>query len=157
MRAVAAVAPNVREAEDEHIRSACAILDRRLRIGEAIENPSAAGRLAKLKLQGYEREVFAVMFLDTRHRLIKFEEMFNGSIDGSVVHVREVVKAALLCNAAALICVHNHPSGNPVPSGADREITAQLKAALSLVEVRLLDHFVIGVSDPVSMAAMGWV
>lgn len=97
------------------------------------------------------------MFMDTRHRLIAFEEMFFGSVDGAEVHPREVVKRALQLNAAAVICAHNHPSGNPDPSAADRAVTARLKQALALVDIRLLDHFVIGEGPPSSLASKGWV
>ena len=88
--------------------------------------------------------MFAVLFLDNRHRLIEIEEMFRGTIDGAQVHVREVVKAALHHNAAAVVLCHNHPSGVAEPSQADQTITRRLREALSLVEVRVLDHFVVG-------------
>ena len=86
-----------------------------------------------------------------------FEELFQGTIDGAQVHPREVARRALALNAAAAICGHNHPSGNPEPSAADRSITARLKEALSLVDVRLLDHIVVGDGTPVSLAARGWL
>lgn len=144
--------------EDLIINQALRILDKRLRRDtEAITDPLIAGKFIKLKLAPREREVFAVMFLDTRHRMIHFEEMFFGTIDGAEVHPREVVKKALECNAAAVILGHNHPSGNPEPSAADRSVTHLLKQALKLVDVRLLDHFVIGEGTPVSLAARGWV
>jgi DNA repair protein RadC len=98
-----------------------------------------------------------VLFLDTRHRAIAFEEMFRGTVDGAEVHPREVVRRALAHNAAALIVGHNHPSGNGEPSAADRAITARLKQSLGLVDILLLDHFVIGDGSPVSLAALGWV
>lgn len=125
--------------------------------GEILTDPQAAGRYFAQRLRGLPHEVFAVLFLDTRHRSIAFEELFRGTVDGAEVHPREVVRRALAHNAAALIVGHNHPSGNGEPSTADRTITARLKQALSLVEVRLLDHFVIGDGAPVSMAARGWV
>jgi DNA repair protein RadC len=147
-----------RAREDQIIAHAIDILDSRLRTqGEAFESPAAAGTYLKLRLAGYEREVFAAMFLDTRHRLIAFEELFMGTVDSAEVHPREVVKRALARNAAAVIVGHNHPSGNPEPSVGDRTVTIQLKQALALVDVRLLDHFVIGEGAPVSMAARGWV
>jgi DNA repair protein RadC len=95
------------------------------------------------------------MFLDTRHRMIACEEMFRGTLDGAEVHPREVAKRALGLNAAAVILAHNHPSGNPDPSAADRAVTARLKQALSLVEVRLLDHFIVGDGEATSMAQKG--
>ena len=98
-----------------------------------------------------------MLFLDTRHRAIAFEEMFRGTVDGAEVHPREVVRRALVHNAAALIVGHNHPSGNPEASAADRAVTVRLKQALALVEVRVLDHFIVGDGAPVSLAARGWV
>jgi DNA repair protein RadC len=88
---------------------------------------------------------------------LAFEELFHGTVDGAEVHPREVVRRALAHNAAAVIAGHNHPSGNPEPSAADRAVTARLKQSLALVDVRLLDHFVIGDGAPSSMAARGWV
>ncbi|HEY5802839.1 MAG TPA: DNA repair protein RadC [Lysobacter sp.] len=125
--------------------------------GVALDDPMSAGRYFAQRLRGLTREVFAVLFLDTRHRALAFEEMFRGTLDGAEVHPREVVRRALAHNAAALIVGHNHPSGNPEPSAADRALTMRLKQALSLVDLRLLDHFVIADGPPVSMAARGWV
>lgn len=125
--------------------------------GEALSDPQSAGRYFAQRLRGYPHEVFAALFLDTRHRALAFEELFRGTIDGAEVHPREVVRRALAHNAAALIVGHNHPSGSAEPSAADRAVTAQLKQALGLVDVRLLDHFVIGDGPPVSLAARGWV
>jgi DNA repair protein RadC len=98
--------------------------------------------------------VFSVLFLDSRHRLIEYVELFRGTINSAVVHPREVVKEALARNAAALILAHVHPSGAASPSHADEQITQHLKAALALVEIRVLDHFVVG-DTIVSMAEMG--
>lgn len=125
--------------------------------GEALNDPHAAGRYFAQRLRGLQHEVFAVLFLDTRHRALAFEELFRGTVDGAEVHPREVVRRALAHNAAALIVGHNHPSGNGEPSAADRAITLRLKQALALVDIRLLDHFVVGDGAPVSMAARGWV
>ena len=125
--------------------------------GLALTDPHAAGRYFAQRLRGRPHEVFAVLFLDNRHRALAFEEMFRGTIDGAEVHPREVVRRALEHNAAALIVGHNHPSGNPEPSAADRAVTARLKQALALVDLRLLDHFVIADGPPVSLAARGWV
>ncbi len=125
--------------------------------GEALTDPQAAGRYFAQRLRGLPHEVFAALFLDTRHRALAFEEMFRGTVDGAEVHPREVVRRALAHNAAAVIVGHNHPSGNGEPSAADRAITLRLKQALGLVEIRLLDHFVIGDGAPVSLAARGWV
>ena len=125
--------------------------------GEALTDPGAAGRYFAQRLRGHTHEVFAVLFLDTRHRALAFEELFRGTVDGAEVHPREVVRRALLHNAAAAIVGHNHPSGSAEPSAADRAVTARLKQALALVDIRLLDHFVIGDGAPVSLAARGWV
>ena len=125
--------------------------------GEALTDPSAAGRYFAQRLRGHPSEVFAALFLDTRHRALAFEELFRGTVDGAEVHPREVVRRALAHNAAAIIVGHNHPSGSAEPSTADRAVTARLKQSLALVDVRLLDHFVIGDGAPVSLAARGWV
>ncbi|MGV8931663.1 MAG: RadC family protein [Luteimonas sp.] len=125
--------------------------------GDALTDPQAAGRYFAQRLRGHPNEIFAAMFLDTRHRALAFEELFRGTVDGAEVHPREVVRRALAHNAAAVIVGHNHPSGSAEPSAADRAVTARLKQALALVDVRLLDHFVIGDGAPLSLAARGWV
>ena len=125
--------------------------------GAALTDPLAAGRYFAQRLRAHGHEVFAALFLDTRHRTLAFEELFQGTVDGAEVHPREVVRRALAHNAAAVIIGHNHPSGCAEPSAADRSITTRLKQALALVDVRLLDHFVIGDGAPVSLAARGWV
>jgi DNA repair protein RadC len=125
--------------------------------GEALSDPHSAGRYFAQRLRGQPQEVFACLFLDARHRALAFEELFHGTVDGAEVHPREVVRRALAHNAAAVIAGHHHPSGNPEPSAADRAVTARLKQSLALVDVRLLDHFVIGDGAPSSMAARGWV
>ena len=123
--------------------------------GEALTDPAAAGRYFAQRLRHYPHEVFAVLFLDTRHRALAFEELFRGTVDGAEIHPREVTRRALAHNAAAVIVGHNHPSGNPEPSAADRAVTARLKQALALVEVRLLDHVVVGDGPPCSIAHRG--
>ena len=123
--------------------------------GETLTDPRAAGRYFARRLRGQAREVFGALFLDTRHRALAFEELFHGGVDGAEVHPREVVRRALAHNAAAVIVGHNHPSGNPEPSAADHAVTRRLKDALALVDVRLLDHFVIGDGAPVSLAERG--
>jgi DNA repair protein RadC len=133
------------------------LLHAELERGAALADPQAAGRYFAQHLRGLPHEVFAALFLDTRHRVIAFEELFQGTLDGAEVYPREVVRRALGHNAAAVIVAHNHPSGNPEPSAADRAVTARLKQALALVDLRLLDHFVIGDGPPVSLAARGWV
>jgi DNA repair protein RadC len=111
----------------------------------------------RLRLGGETREHFEVAFLDSHHRLIAVERMFSGSVDGAQVYPRVVVQRALALNAAAVMVAHNHPSGYAEPSAADRAVTTQLKSALGMVEVRLLDHFVVTAERAVSMAARGWV
>ena len=122
---------------------------------EPLENPGATEQFLKSALRDNPNEVFACLFLDTRHRVIAYEELFHGTIDGATVYPRVVAKKALKHNAAALIVAHNHPSGISEPSLADQAITRRLKDALALLDIRLLDHFVIGEGAPVSMAARG--
>ncbi len=110
---------------------------------------------AQLRDRPYE--VFAALFLDTRHRLIEYNELFRGSISGAAVYSREVVKSALAHNAAAVIFAHNHPSGVSEPSQADRDLTTRLQRALDLVEIRVLDHIVVGDGKCVSFASRGWL
>jgi len=123
--------------------------------GSAISDPASTRRFLKSKLRGYTREVFACMYLDNQHRLIRYEELFFGTIDGASVHPREVVKHALKYNAAAVIFAHNHPSGVAEPSQADQRITDRLKSALLLVDVRVLDHMIVGDKDVLSFAERG--
>ncbi len=129
-------------------------LEEKLQRGEAFTSPDSTSSYVQHRLRDYPYEVFACLFLDTRHRLIEFEEMFRGTIDGASVHTREIVRRALHHNAAAIILAHNHPSGNPEPSQADRHITDRIRQALSLIDVRVLDHIVVG-DGTVSMAARG--
>ena len=132
-------------------------LEARLRKGDALASPGDTRRYLQARLRAYDHEVFACLFLDNRHRVISFEEMFHGTIDGASVHPREIAKRALLRNAAALIVAHNHPSGVAEPSHADRALTHRLKEAMSLLDVRLLDHFVVGDAEVVSFAERGWL
>lgn len=123
--------------------------------GNPIESPEVTEQYLKSVLRDHPHEVFACLFLDTRHRVIAFEELFHGTIDGATVYPRVVAEKALRHGAAALIAAHNHPSGVSEPSLADQAITRRLKDALALLDIRLLDHFVIGDGRPVSMAARG--
>ena len=125
--------------------------------GKALTSPSLTYSCLQTLLQEYEHEVFGILFLDSQHRVIKFEELFRGTLDGASAYPREVVKAALAFNAAAVILVHNHPSGLPEPSRADRSLTERLQAALNVVEIRVLDHLVIGTEGRVAMAERGWL
>lgn len=130
-------------------------LEARVRQAPVICNPDATRRYLLAQLRGRDREVFACLFLDTRHRVIRFEELFYGTIDNASVHPREVVRRALLHNAAAIIAAHNHPSGVAEPSPADGALTLRLRDALQLVDVRLLDHMIIGDGNIVSLAERG--
>jgi len=125
--------------------------------GVALESPQATEQYLKSALRDHPHEVFACLFLDTRHRVIAFEELFHGTIDGATIYPRVVAEKALTHGAAALIVAHNHPSGVGEPSLADQAITRRLKDALALLDIRLLDHFVIGDGTPVSMAARGMI
>ncbi len=124
---------------------------------DVLNDPRAARDYLRSRLRDLPHEVFAILFLDTRHRVIAFEELARGSLDGAAVYPREVLKAVLKHNAAAVILAHNHPSGISEPSAADRALTAQLKAALAAVDVRVLDHLVIGEGAPASFAERGWL
>jgi len=143
--------------EELILAEARAIAHRRLQNLVQISDPKDAGSHLIDRFQGQPEELFTGLFLDTRHRVLCFEVMFRGSIDGCQVHSREVVRTALQVNAAAVIFAHNHPSGVPEPSAADRAITRRLVESLQLVDVRVLDHFVIGGSHAVSLAARGWL
>lgn len=112
--------------------------------GSALSNPRATREFVRMKLRDLPHEVFCCVYLDNRNRVTAFEELFRGTIDGASVHPREVVKQALARNAAAVILVHNHPSGIAEPSQADELITRRLKEALSLVDIRVLDHLIVG-------------
>ena len=126
-----------------------------MRHGSVLSNPNAVREFLLVHHKGQEREIFGVMFLDNRHRLIAVEEMFLGTVDGASVHPREVVKRALKLNAAAVILAHNHPSGVAEPSQADELITVRIRDALALVDIRVLDHLVVGGTTVVSLAERG--
>lgn len=132
-------------------------LEAQLRRDGPLRTPEATRRYLTARLRPHPYEVFACLFLDNRHRVIAFEELFRGTVDGVSVHPREVVRCALRHNAAALILCHNHPSGDPEPSHADRLLTDQLVSALARVEVRVLDHLVIGDGECVSFSERGLV
>ncbi|HSC47649.1 MAG TPA: DNA repair protein RadC [Gammaproteobacteria bacterium] len=125
--------------------------------GKPLSDPAGTRAYLKAQLRDRRYEVFAVLHLDNRHRVIAFEELFRGTIDGASVHPREVVRQALKHNAAAVIFAHNHPSGVAEPSDADRHLTQRLKDALALVDIRVLDHFVVGDGEVASFAERGWL
>ena len=130
-------------------------LQETLKRGISLENPEQTKAYLVSQLREYPHEVFACLFLDNRHRIIQFDKLFQGTINGASVHPREVVKQALHHNAAAVILAHNHPSGVAEPSQADQQITQLLKQALDLVDVRVLDHIIVGDGETVSLAERG--
>lgn len=130
-------------------------LEAELRRGEALTTSLDTRRYLSAQLRRYPYEVFAVLYLDNRHQMVHFEELFRGTIDGTDVPSREVVRQAITHNASAVILAHNHPSGVREPSIADQSVTRRLARALKLVEVRVLDHFIIGDGEPYSFAEAG--
>ena len=126
-----------------------------MQAGPALSNPRATREFLRARLRDRDHEVFCCLFLDNRHRVICFDEVFRGTLDGASVHPRDVVKLALARNAAAVILAHNHPSGVAEPSQADELITARLRDALGLVDIRVLDHIVVGDAACVSFAERG--
>jgi len=125
--------------------------------GSAMERPEQVKAYLVAKLRHQPREVFACLFLDNRHRVLKFEELFFGTINAAAVYPREVVAKALSHNAAAVVLAHNHPSGVAEPSTADQQITERLKNALEMIEVRVLDHIIVGDAETVSFAERGLI
>ena len=142
--------------EHQILEKAVEILESRLVSGDAFTRPNDTKAFLRCKLGEYEREVFGVMLLNNQHQLIEFNELFFGTIDSASVYPREVVKLVLERNASAVIFAHNHPSGDSNPSQADRRITSRLSDALALIDIRVLDHFVIG-ETPVSFAERGLI
>jgi DNA repair protein RadC len=131
------------------------VLAFRFRAGRALSSPDETRTYLRMKLAEYRNEVFGCLFLDNRHRIIAVRELFQGTIDGASVHPRVVVQQALDVNAAALVFFHNHPSGVAEPSRADEMLTRRLRDALALVDVRVLDHFVVSGGESVSFAERG--
>ncbi|MCK9550618.1 DNA repair protein RadC [Aquamicrobium sp.] len=125
------------------------------RAGKTLSSPAETRDFLRLRLAEYRNEVFGCLFLDNRHRIIAVRELFHGTIDGASVHPRVVVQHALEVNAAAMVFFHNHPSGVAEPSRADEMLTRRLKEALALVDVRVLDHFVVSADESVSFAERG--
>lgn len=138
------------------IDSALQILERELKVPDSyINDPEASKSYLRLRLAEKEHEVFAAMYLNNQHCLIEYVELFRGTIDGASVHPREVAKEGLYRNAAAVILAHNHPSGVAEPSRADMRITERLKSALETLDIRVLDHIVVGSDSTTSFAEMG--
>jgi DNA repair protein RadC len=137
------------------LRLAMKVLAIKHRAGRPLTNPAATRNYLRLRLADYQNEVFGAVFLNNRHRIITVRELFQGTIDGASIHPRVVVQQALSVNAAALVFYHNHPSGVAEPSHADEAITRRLRDALALVDVRVLDHFVVSAGESVSFAECG--
>ena len=128
-----------------------------LRASPLLASPAATREYLAARLRDLEHEVFCCLLLDKRHRLIHFEELFRGTLDSASVYPREIVKLALRCNAAAVILAHNHPSGVAEPSHADEQVTRRIREALALIDIRLLDHIIVGDAASVSLAERGLV
>tara|TARA_B110000858_G_scaffold197470_1_gene259185 strand:- start:3896 stop:4390 length:495 start_codon:yes stop_codon:yes gene_type:complete len=139
------------------IQEAIGILESRLRTTKAFTSSADVKQFCQLQIAHEKDEHFCCMFMDSQHRLIAFERLFSGTVDGASVHPRVVVRRALELNAAAVIFTHNHPSGVPEPSQADISITQRLKNALKLVDIRVLDHIVVGTESTVSIAERGHI
>jgi DNA repair protein RadC len=151
--------PGVGRARADLVRATPAIARRyfesTMPVGEAIRSPADTACFLQARIGHLAYESFCCLYLDNRHRVLRFDELFRGTIDGTSVYPREIVKEALAVNAAALIVAHNHPSGVAEPSQADERITRRLKAALELVDIRLLDHLVVGDATTTSLASRG--
>ncbi|BBP45105.1 DNA repair protein RadC [Thiosulfatimonas sediminis] len=139
------------------IKMANYLTRQRLKKGTDLSSPEKSYDYLQTLLQNQEREVFGVILLDQQHRIIQYQELFQGTINQASVYPREIVKQALMNNAAAVILVHNHPSGDPTPSMADKQLTQIIKEALALVDIRTLDHLVVGHEGYRSLAKMGWL
>lgn len=145
-------------ADQQTVREALTLLACQLREpGAPFTSSHAVRDWLRLQLTSLEREEFTALFLDNQHRLIAHETLFTGTINHTQVHPREVVKAGLKYNAAAAVLAHNHPSGEAEPSKADRQVTARIQQALELVDIRLLDHLVVGGMEITSFAEKGWL
>ncbi|HGK4554277.1 DNA repair protein RadC [Erwinia sp. Eh17-17] len=142
---------------DDIIIQAREILTKRLYRSESLGSPQETENFLALSLGDKEQEVFSVIFLNNQHQVLQYQEMFFGTIRETSVYPREIARQALKLNAAAVICSHNHPSGNAEPSCIDRAITTKIQNVMSLIEVRLLDHIVVGGGQTVSFAERGWL
>lgn len=156
--------PPANKGDDHHGLSEALVLDwaevilqERFLRSNYLVSPDLARRYLRVAFGKEDREVFGMVLMDNRHGVLDLAKLFYGTIDGASVHPREVVKTALSHNAAAVLLVHNHPSGNPEPSTADRRLTERLKEALQLVDVRVIDHMVIGSDEVVSFAERGLI
>jgi DNA repair protein RadC len=141
--------------DEQILEAAERILRRKLERQGKLTEPTSAAAFLRVHCAYRDREIFGCIFLDTRHAILAVEDLFFGTIDSAEIHPREIVKRALLLNASAVIAFHNHPSGNPEPSAADRAITTRIKQALATVDVRLLDHIVVSAEGYTSLAMRG--
>lgn len=142
--------------EEQLVHQALRVLEQRLfQRGPRHEDPQSVRHYLRLALAAEKNEVFAVLFLDNQHRVLAFEPLFQGTVDSATVYPRCVVQRALAHNSAAVIFVHNHPSGSTQPSHNDIVLTQELKKLLDLIQVRVLDHFIIGEGEPYSFAESG--
>lgn len=139
------------------INQAPELLTARLYRNDSLGSPKETESYLALQLGDREQEVFAVIFLDNRNQVLQYKEMFFGTLASTSVYPREIARLALRLNAAAVICSHNHPSGHPEPSAADRKITERIKNSMELIDVRVLDHVVVGGGRTVSFAERGWL
>lgn len=146
-----------RVSEDEVLSTASEILKQRLLKTVRLDSPDETLRFLETRYSHYEHEIFGVIWLTNRHQIIETEEMFRGTIDGANVYPREVAKRGLALNAAAIVIFHNHPSGCSEPSSADRSLTRRLCDALALVDIRLIDHIVIGRGETTSFRKRAWL
>lgn len=144
-----------KKGRDEIMEAAANYLLEEMQRGEPLQSPAESEAFLRCQFDGKRHETFGVIFLDTRHRVIAFEELFRGTIDGATVYPRVIAERALVLGSAAIICAHNHPSGIAEPSLADQAITRRIKESLALLDIRLLDHFIIGDGPAVSMASRG--
>jgi len=141
--------------DDEAVAEARRVLASRHRKGSRLDSPSEVKDFLVVRMAGLEREVLSAVFLTAQHSVIEYREIFHGTLTQTAVYPREIVRLALILNAGAVILAHNHPSGEPEPSRADEYLTTQVKSALALLDVRLLDHIVVGGDRTVSMAERG--
>lgn len=151
-------ASTLSQPEDRLVRRAIAVLEQRLfQRGPELTQPATVKKYLQLQLASYKHEVFAVLFLDTKHRVLAFEVLVHGTINGATVPPRRVIQRTLEHNSAAIILAHNHPSGVVDPSSADRYLTQKLKELLSELDVRVLDHFIVGSGESYSFAEAGLI
>lgn len=144
--------------EDSVIRDALSILSRRMNAAKSVlDSPDVTANYLKLSVGQLQYETFGILYLDNHHGVISDGQLFRGTINGASVHPREVVRECIMKNASAVIFYHNHPSGEPEPSEADKALTTRLIEALELIEVRVLDHIIVGGSRSVSFAERGYL